>query len=115
GDIGEATQMRELFLDARREQALVNADILNARRYHLLVALVGHFLVVHAPRITADVLVSVVADRIALAGLRLEREASVWLAEQAGLPWREDHVTEHTPGAGLVVDFLTRLRHLLVG
>jgi hypothetical protein len=56
---------------ARREQSLVYADVLDAGLHHLLVAPVGDLLVVHAPGVAADLLVGVVADRIALAGLRL--------------------------------------------
>src|SRR5207253_5967006 len=74
-----------------------------------------YLLVVHPPWIAAEVLMSVVADRVALAGFRLEREPGIELVEPAGLPRREDHVAEQTPRAGLVVDLLARLRHLLVG
>ncbi len=107
--------MRELLLEAGREQALVDADILDARLHHLLVALVGDLLVVEPPGIAADVLVRVVADGVALAGLRLQREAGIELVEPAGWPGVKMHVREHAPRAGLVVDLLAGVRHLLVG
>src|ERR1700674_115027 len=88
GDVGEASQIGKRLLYPRREQPLVDADVLAAFLHHLLVTLVGDFLVVHPPGITADVLMGVVADGVALAGLRLEREASVELVEPAGLPRR---------------------------
>src|SRR5580700_5729743 len=57
----------------------------------------------------------VVAYGVALAGLRLEREPGIELLEPARLTWREDHVREQPARAGLAVELLARLRHLLVG
>ena len=113
--IGKAAEVGILLFDAWREQSLVDADVLDAGLHHPLIALVGDLLVVQPPRIAADVLVGVVADGVALAGLRLQREARVELVEPTRLARREDHVREHPPRAGLVVDLLARVGHLLVG
>jgi hypothetical protein len=66
GHIGEAAQVGELLLDARREQSFVNADVLDAVLERQLVPLVGDLFVVHAPGVAANLLVGVIADRVAL-------------------------------------------------
>ena len=57
----------------------------------------------------------IVADGVALAGFRFQREPGVEFLEPAGLSGRENHVREQTTRAGLVVDFFARGGHLLIG
>src|ERR1700733_2929177 len=71
-DVNETAQVGKLMFDARRKQPFMNADILDARFHHSLVTLVGDLLVVHPPRVAADLLMGIVADGVALAGFRLQ-------------------------------------------
>src|SRR5215470_11881724 len=57
----------------------------------------------------------VVADRIALTGLRLEREAGVELVQPPRLSRRENHVRKNTARTGFLIQLLARFRHLLIG
>ncbi len=113
--VDEAAQVRKLPVERGGEQALVDADVLDAGLDELLVALVGDLLVVHAPGIAADLLVGVVADRVALHRLGLELKRGVDLLQPARLARREDRVREQAPRAEALVHLVARLRHLLVG
>src|SRR2546426_9852468 len=64
--VGVGQEVRELLLDRGREQPLVDADVDEPRLERLLVERVDDLLVVEPPRVLADVLVGVVADRVAL-------------------------------------------------
>ncbi len=102
-------QVRELLLRVRREEPFVHAHVHEAGLEELLVGLVGHLLVVHAPGILADLLVGVVADRVALerVGLQLA-DGLIDRLQPAWLSRREDGVAEHPAGAGFLALTLAR-------
>src|SRR4029450_287173 len=83
--------VRELLLDRRREQALVDAPLVVARLDELLVERIDELVVVHPPRVLAEVLVGVVADRVALERVRLGLlDSRVDLLHPPGVAGRED-------------------------
>jgi hypothetical protein len=113
-DVAVADQVRKLLLHRRREQALVDADVLQAgtvgillRPFHQpLVERIHQLLVVQAEGMLGEVLVGVVADGVALPGIGLEPGVLlVHLGEPAVAAGREDGVREHAPGAGVLVHF----------
>src|SRR5438045_6328418 len=85
-------------------RALVNADLVVAHLEQLLVERVDELVVVHAPRMLADVLVGVVADRVALERVRLEvTNGVIDLLHPARVARREDGVAQHAARARLAV------------
>ena len=112
-DIGIGPQMREFLLDRRGEQALVDADVLDAGFRDLLVERVHQLFVVGVPRMLREFLVGVVADRIALPRIRLEAlDRLVDLVEPAGPARGEGEMRQHAARAGLLVDGCAGLEHL---
>ena len=108
--------MRELLLDGGREQPLVHADVDQPGLEAFVVERIHQLLVIHAPRILAQVLVGVVADGVALERVGLELlYGPVDLLQPAGLPRSEDGVRQHAARAGFLVDPGARRGLHLVG
>src|SRR5262249_21500870 len=66
-------------------------------------------------RMVGELLVGVVADRVALPGIGLiDLDRLVDLVEPARPAWRDYEMRHHAPRAGLLVDLLAGLEHLLL-
>ena len=114
--VGVREQVRELLLDRRREQSLVHAHLVVAGLEQLLVERIDELVVVHPPRVLAEVLVGVVADRIALERVGLEvTDGVVDLLHPPWIARREDGVAQQASRAGLTVHAGPRLGLHLVG
>ena len=94
----------------------MHADDVVARLHDLLVEGIDQLLVVHAPGMARQILVGVVADRVALPRIGLERcDALVDLVHPAVVARREDGVRQQAPGAGRRVHLGARIGLHLVG
>ncbi len=114
--VGIGQQLRELPGGRRRVQSLVHADVDEARFRHLLVEGIEQLLVVHVPRVPGQMLVGVVAHRIALEGIGLQlRDCPVHGVHPARHAGLEDRVGKHAPRAGQIVHFRARIRLHFVG
>src|SRR4029453_723206 len=86
--IGMRQQVREFFSDRGREQSLMYTDIDQPGLEAFLVERIDHLLVIHAPRILAQLLMRVVTDSVALKRVGLELgDGAVDLLQPPGLPW----------------------------
>ncbi len=100
---------------AGANRPFVDADVADVGLGDLLVERIHQLLVVGVPRIRGEFLVRVVADRVALPRIRLVAfDRLVDLVEPARLPWRDGEMCQHPPRAGLLVDHLARLEHLVL-
>jgi RNA polymerase sigma factor RpoD-like protein len=94
--VGVLQQVREAFRHRRREQPLVHAHVDDARPSRALVERVEQLLVVHPPGVLRQVLVGVVADRVALERVGLQLlDRAVDLAPASRAARHEDGVREH--------------------
>ena len=88
-----------------------------------LVAKIGDLLVVHAPRIAAQIFVGVVANGVALHRIRLERQRRVEFFQPVRSAGREHRMRKEAlasdsgadAAGGLIVYLVARCGHLLVG
>src|SRR5262245_54016829 len=70
--IGMRQQVREFFSDRGREQSFMHTDIDQPGLEASLVERVDYLLVIHAPRILAQLLMRVITDSVALKRVGLE-------------------------------------------
>src|SRR4029434_5568591 len=114
--IGMRQQVREFFSNRGREQSLMYADVDQSSPEASLVERVDYLLVIHTPRILAQLLMGIVTDGVALERVWLKLgNGTVDLLQPAWLARGEDGVGEHAACAGFLVDLGTRLGLHLVG
>lgn len=115
-DIGVRQQAGPAPGRLRREQALVNADIADARLHHPFVAGIDGLLVVEPPRMPGGRLLDIVADGVTLPGIGPKLlDRAVKLVEPAGRARHEHRLIHLARGAGERVDAPPRLRLHRVG